>query len=112
MAYRDLRDLIAVLEQRGKLRRVAKPVERDWEIACMARWMFQGLDEADRFGLLFEHVDGFETAVATGILGSSRAAYAIALGVEPDDINDRWVEALTRPLAPRTAATDFRQSGN
>jgi UbiD family decarboxylase len=102
MAYRDMRKLIAVLEQRGKLRRVSKPVERDWELACMARWMFQGLDEADRFGLLFENVKGFDTAVATGVLGSSREAYAIALGVEPDDINDKWVEALSRPLAPVT----------
>ncbi len=33
MAYRDMRDLIAVLEQRGKLRRVSKPVARDWELA-------------------------------------------------------------------------------
>ncbi len=107
MAYRNMRDLIAVLEQRGKLRRVSKPVERDWELACMARWMFQGLDEADRFGLLFENVAGFETAVATGVIGSSRAAYAIALGVEPDDINDKWVEALTRPLPPRTGATGW-----
>ncbi len=105
MAYRNMRDLIAVLEQRGKLRRVSKPVERDWELACMARWMFQGLDEADRFGLLFERIEGFETAVATGVIGSSRAAYAIALGVEPDDINDKWVEALSDPLAPRTGET-------
>ena len=58
MAIRDMRDLIAVLEQRGKLKRVSKPVERDWELACMARWMFQGLDKADRFGLLFENVGG------------------------------------------------------
>ncbi len=107
MAYRDIRDLIAVLEQRGKLRRISKPVERDWEVACMARWMFQGLDEADRFGLLFENVVGFETAVATGIIGSSRQAYAIALGVEPDDINDKWVEALSRPIAPNTGETGW-----
>ena len=105
MAYRDFRDLIAVLEQRGKLRRVSKPVDREWEIACMARWMFQGLDEADRFGLLFENVEGFETAVATGVIGSSREAYAIALGVEPDEINDKWVEALCNPLEPRTGET-------
>jgi UbiD family decarboxylase len=104
MAYRDMRDLIAVLEQCGKLRRVTKSVERDWELACMARWMFQGLDEADRFGLLFENIEGFETAVATGVIGSSREAYAIALGVEPDEINDKWVEALCDPIAPCISA--------
>jgi UbiD family decarboxylase len=109
MAYQDMRELIAVLEQRGRLRRIAKPVERDWELACMARWMFQALDEADRFGFLFEQVVGFDGAVATGILGSSREAYAIALGVEPDDINDKWVEALSRPLSPRTGATGWCQ---
>ncbi len=102
MAYRDLRDVLAVLEQKGRMRRVAKPVDKAWEIACLARWAFQALDETERFGLLFENVAGSDMAVATGILGSSAEAYAIALGIEPDAINDRWSEALRRPVAPRT----------
>lgn len=109
MAYRDLRDLLVVLEQRGRLRRVSKSVDRDWEVACLARWTFQGLDEAARFGLLFERIEGFDMAVATGVLGSSREAYAIALGVEPDDINDKWAEALLNPVPPRTLDTALCQ---
>jgi UbiD family decarboxylase len=101
MAQRNLRDLIAILEQRGRLRRVAKTVDRDWEVACLARWMFQGIDEEARAGLLFEDVAGFDIPVATGLIGSSREAYAIALGVEPDEINARWSEALRAPVAPR-----------
>jgi 4-hydroxy-3-polyprenylbenzoate decarboxylase len=101
MAYRNLRDLIAVLEQRGKLKRIAHRVDRSWEIACLARWGFQALPEEDRFGLLFEDVEGFDMAAATGVIGASREAYAIALGAEPDEINERWVAALRAPVAPR-----------
>ena len=54
MAFRDFRDFIAVAEQRGKLRRVAKTVDRMWEPACLAKWLFQALPAADvlAWGLL------------------------------------------------------------
>ena len=31
MAYRDLRAYLAVLEEKGKLKRVKKEVDKDWE---------------------------------------------------------------------------------
>ena len=105
MAYRNLRDLLAVLEQRGKLRRVSESVDRNWELACLARWMYQAFPEEDRFGLLFEQVEGFDMPVATGVIGSSREAYAIGLGVEPDEINQRWIDGLRQPLPPRVVET-------
>lgn len=109
MAYRDLRDFLSVLEQSGRLRRVTETVDPRWEIACVARWMFQGLREEDRFGLLFERVAGSDIPVLTGALGASAACYAIGLGAEPDDINDRWVEALRRPIAPRVVDAGVSQ---
>ena len=56
MAYRDIRDYLAALEEKGKLRRIQKSVDRTWELSCLARWMFQALPEGERFGLLFEQV--------------------------------------------------------
>jgi UbiD family decarboxylase len=36
MAYHDLREYVATLEKHGKLKRVTKEVDKDWEIAgCM-----------------------------------------------------------------------------
>jgi 4-hydroxy-3-polyprenylbenzoate decarboxylase len=109
MAHDDMRELLGVLEQRGLLRRVGVEVDAAWEIGCMAKWMFQALPEDERFGLQFDKVTGSDMKVVTGVLGSSTAAYATALGVEPDEINDKWVEALCNPVAPREVETALCQ---
>ena len=67
--YRDMRDFLAALEAKGKLRRIQKEVDHTWELACLARWMFQALPEAERFGMLFERVKGFKIPVMTAVLG-------------------------------------------
>ena len=43
MAYRDLKEYLSVLENRGKLRRVKKEVDKDWEIAAVCRQLFYKL---------------------------------------------------------------------
>lgn len=98
MAYRDMRHYLSVLEQRGKLRRISESVDPTWELACLARWMYQALPDRERFGLLFENVKGFDIPVMTGIIGASRETYAIALETEPGGIHDRWVQALLHPV--------------
>lgn len=99
--YRDMRDFLAALEAKGKLRRIQKEVDHTWELACLARWMFQALPEAERFGMVFERVKGFKIPVMTAVLGASRENYAIALETEPDQINEKWVKALRNPIPPR-----------
>lgn len=100
----EMRDHINNLEASGLLQRVSEPVDRNWEIGCMARWLYQGLDETDRFGLLFDDVEGFDIPVMTAVLGASREVYARSLGVEPDGIHDRWRTALNNPLEPELIA--------
>ena len=63
--------------------------------------MFQALPDEERFGLLFERVNGFDIPVMTGVLGASRETYAIGLEVDPDEIINRWVHALLHPIPPR-----------
>ena len=101
MATRDFRDLIAVAEQQGRLRRIQKSVDPSWEPACLAKWMFQSLPADERFGLLFDNVQGSAFKTATGVIGASEHTYALALGVEPGEITDTWVKALLEPKAPR-----------
>ena len=103
MAYRDLRHYLDVLERKGKLRRVAKEVDKDWELACIARWVFQSLPESERFGLWFENVNGFDVPVVLGALGASREVYALALETTPEKIYEKWCHALSHPIAPRPA---------
>jgi 4-hydroxy-3-polyprenylbenzoate decarboxylase len=104
MPHRAMRDYLAVLEQHGKLKRVDRQVDRTWEPAALAKWMFQALPDAARFGLRFDKVAGSTMALVTGALGASTHTVALALGVEPDAINAKLVDALSHPVAPRVVA--------
>lgn len=102
MALNDMREYLAVLEQQGLVRRITQEVDASWEIGCMVKWGFQALAEKDRFGFLFDNVKGSDIPVAAGALGASEAAYAVGLGVEPEEINAKWEDALLNPVAPVT----------
>ena len=60
VVHRDFREFLAVAEQRGRLRRVRETVDRTWEPGCLIKWMFQALPDDQRFGLMFENVEGSE----------------------------------------------------
>ena len=87
MSNRTFRDFVAVAEQQGLLRRVQQSVDPSWEPACLIKWAFQALSDEERFGLLFDNVEGSEFLLCTGALGASRQTYALALDVEPDQVN-------------------------
>src|SRR5215208_2849470 len=72
-----LRAHLQRLEERGLLHRVRAEVDPAWEIASVARQVF------------------------LGALAASREVYAVGLGVEPAEINERWAAALRAPLEPR-----------
>lgn len=102
MAHDDFRTFFGVAEQAGHARRITKPVDATWEPAAMAKWAFQALPHEKRFGLFFENVDGSEMRLATGCIGANQETYALALGVEQDQVRDKWVEALLNPIEPVT----------
>lgn len=102
MAYLDLRAYLAMLEERGKLKRVRKEVDKDWEIAAVCRQLFYKLPPERRPALMFENVKGYDIPVVAGVLGASRQVYAI--GLESDSvegINRKWDQALEKPIPPR-----------
>jgi len=101
MAYRDMRDFLAVLDQKGKLKRINKTVDRMWEPACLAKWMYQALPAEKRVGLFFDKVAGSDMKLVTGALGASPETYCLALGIEPEDLNETWVKALVNPIPPK-----------
>ncbi len=100
MAYKDLRDYLGALEANGKLLRIRKSVDKDWEIAAVFRAMFQRLGQGERRALLFESVAGFEMPVVGGILGGSDEIYALALGTTLRGIEEKWDRALKAPIPP------------
>jgi 2,5-furandicarboxylate decarboxylase 1 len=102
MAYRDLREYLAVLEERGKLRRINKEVDKDWEIAAVCRQLFKKIAPQERPALMFEKIKGFSIPLVAGVLGASRHIYAIGLGTDSvEGINRKWDEALEKPIPPR-----------
>ena len=105
-----MRDYLDKLESAGKLKRVSKTVDPTWEPGALAKWMFQALPEKDRFGLRFDSVAGSEMPLVLGALGSSTVAYAIGLGVEPDQINAHTRDALLHMIPPKTVAAGAVQS--
>jgi UbiD family decarboxylase len=102
MPYQRMRDYLNELDRRGMLRRIAAPVDRSWQPACLAKWMYQALPNDERFGLMFENVIDSRIPLVTGALGASTHTYAAALEVEPDRVNEKLMAALLNPIAPRS----------
>ncbi len=100
MPYNDLREYLKALEENGLLHRVNKEVDKDWEIAAAARVLFQKVPAARRPAIMFEKVEGSTVPVVAGVLGASRAVYALALETEINNISKRWTEAQNNPIEP------------
>jgi UbiD family decarboxylase len=100
MPYADLREFLKKLESSGKLHRIAKPVDKDWEIAAVAKVAFESIPEPRRPALMFEQVKGFDMPLVLGVLGGSRAIYCLALECELKDLHKKWGDAERHPIAP------------
>ena len=91
MKFKDLREFVAFLEQKGELHRIQAPVSCELEIAEVA-------DRVVKCGgpaLLFENVTGYDIPVLINMYGSERRM-AWALGVEKlDDLVER-IQGLLR----------------
>ena len=89
MRFKDLREFIHFLEEKGDLRRVSSPVSHELEITEIADRVIKSGGPA----LLFENVTGFDTPVLINMYGSQQRM-SWALGVDSlDDVVGR-VEGL------------------
>ncbi|HEX3176263.1 MAG TPA: menaquinone biosynthesis decarboxylase [Methylomirabilota bacterium] len=93
MAFTDLREVVAHLERRGRLRRITAPVSRDLEITEIVDRVSKTRGDGN-VALLFEHVDGFDMPVLVNAFGSEERM-ANALGVERlDELGERIAKLL------------------
>jgi UbiD family decarboxylase len=97
--FPDLGSFLTHLEQTGRLRRVSKPVDKDWEISCLARWALESTPERDSYALLFENVKNHSVPVAVNLF-STPEMYGAALGVPSEELLETWGKALDLPLKP------------
>ncbi len=90
----DLRDFVALLEERNELRRIAPEVDPHLEIAAITDRVCKGA--AGRRALLFEQVRGYRWPVLTNLFGSpQRAAWAVGLE-QADQLRLRLLDGLAR----------------
>ena len=89
MKFKDLREFIRFLEEKGELRRITSPVSHELEITEIADRVIKSGGPA----LLFENVTGFDAPVLINMYGSQQRM-AWALGVDNLDAVVGRVEGL------------------
>ena len=104
---RDLRGFIQLLEERGQLRRITAPVDRDLEVAEIANRMLQAGGPA----LLFENVKDSAFPIAVNLMGTvERICWAMNMEnpLELEDLGKK-LSMLQQPKPPKTVsqAIDF-----
>ena len=102
MRFRDLREFITFLEDKGELRRVDAPVSSELEITELADRTVKAGGPA----LLFENVRGYEMPVVINLYGTHQRT-AWALGVEDlSELTDRVRKLLGMVQGPPTDLVD------
>src|ERR1043166_1279334 len=103
--YKDVREHLKALEERGKLVRVKQRINKDTELMPLVRWQFRGLDESQRKAFFFQNVidvkgKHYSMPVTVGTLAASTEINSIGLKCKPDEIHERWSRAQTHPIEP------------
>jgi UbiD family decarboxylase len=105
--YRDLHQHLEVLQQRGLLRTIDRPIDKDSELHPLVRWQFVGgMEEAQRKAFLFTNiVDArgrkYDIPVVVGAIAANPAIYSIGMDAKVEDIQAKWDSAIANPIAPR-----------
>ncbi|MBI3092183.1 MAG: UbiD family decarboxylase [Candidatus Tectomicrobia bacterium] len=95
MAYADLREFLARLEQLNELTRVSVEVDPRFEVGAVAR---RALDLGSP-ALLFERPKGYRTPLVVNMLATRRRV-AVALECREDELPQVWVRRTATPLPP------------
>ena len=104
--YPDLRDHIEALKKAGLLVVVDRPINKDTEMHPLVRWQYRGgIAEPDRKAFLFNNVTDskgrqFDIPVLVGALAGNRAIYSLGMECKIEEIRDKWMHAITHPIAP------------
>ncbi len=99
MKYKDLRDFIALLEQRGLLKRISQPIDPKLEMTEIADRTLKGGGPA----LLFENPIGYDMPVLANLFGTTER---VALGMGQNDVSalrdvGTWLSYLKEPEPPK-----------
>ncbi|MFC2003820.1 UbiD family decarboxylase domain-containing protein, partial [Chloroflexota bacterium] len=104
--YKDLREYIKALDEKGKLQRVSRPINKDTELHSLVRLQFRGLPEEERKAFLFDNVidsNGrkYDIPVAVAALAGSVQIYATGVKCQPEEISEKLTQAELHPIEPK-----------
>ena len=96
MPFRDIREFLALLDEKGELLRTTKAVDVKFEISSYIR------KTSDQHGpaLLFENVKNFDMPVLGGVFATRERAF-LALETSPQTYVDKFQHALDHLVPPR-----------
>jgi 4-hydroxy-3-polyprenylbenzoate decarboxylase len=102
--YRDLRQFINALEEKGKLVRIKRQMVKETEIPSLFWLQYRGLPETEWKSFLFENVvDAKGRRYPNILLGGqapSREILALGLMCQTEEINQKWHDAISSPIEP------------
>lgn len=104
--YKDFREYLKALEQKGKLTRIKREINKDTQLHPLVRLQFRGLPEEERTAFLFENVvdsrgHKYESPVAIAALAGSSQIYAIGMMCQPEEISEKILQAELHPIEPK-----------
>jgi 4-hydroxy-3-polyprenylbenzoate decarboxylase len=104
--FQNLREHIENLDEAGLLYRIKSRVCKDTELMPVVRWQYRGLVERDRKAFIFDSVVGtkgekYEIPVGVSLIGASRDVYAKGMMCKPEEILEKWTQALLKPIEPQ-----------
>jgi UbiD family decarboxylase len=102
----DFQGHLKLLEAKGLLTRIDRPIDKDTELHTLMRWQFVGgLPEEQRRAFLFSNViDGsgrkYDMPVVVGALSANPQIYAVGMGRPVEEIGRAWLDAVATPIPP------------
>jgi UbiD family decarboxylase len=97
MAYRDLREFLAAVEESGELRYIDRQVDPNLEIGGIGR----RLDDTRGPAVVFRNVQGYQHQVVMGIFGTTMKRIALALQCEEAELLEVWLQRASTFVKPR-----------
>lgn len=103
VGYQDLREYLALLEQKGLLKRITAPVDLDHEVGAITARSLERKGPA----LYFVNCKGYQGKPLVSNIISTTAQLAVAFNTEPDEaaLHERVVEGLGSRIPSVTVAS-------
>ena len=109
--YRDLREHIEMLDNKGLLITIDEPINKDSEMHPLVRWQFRGgIAERDRKAFLFNNIVNakghrYKMPVVVCALAASREIYSVGMDAPVEAMGKKWDRALSNTIAPKIVET-------